>query len=154
MTHDTTADGMMATTMQKAAAVVGAAFLLVGILGFIPGITTDIYPLQLAGHDGEALLLGVFEVSVLHNIVHLAFGVAGLLMARTFTAARTYLIAGGLIYLVLWIYGLVIEKDSQANFVPLNTADDWLHFFLGVGMVLLGVVLGRTAADRHDTGRV
>lgn len=147
MTHDATTGSMTATNVQKAAAAVGAVFLLVGILGFVPGITTDIYPLEFAGHHGEAQLLGIFAVSVLHNLVHLLFGVAGLAMARSFSGARAFLIGGGVIYLVLWLYGLVIDKDSSANFVPLNTADDWLHFVLGVGMLALGFLLGKRATD-------
>jgi hypothetical protein len=69
-------------------------------------------------------------------------------VARSFAGARTYLIAGGVIYLVLWVYGLVVDEDSQANFVPLNDADDWLHFVLGLGMIALGVALGRARARR------
>src|SRR5215218_2033917 len=111
--------------IQTAAAVVGATFLLVGVAGFIPGITTNLYDgLDFAGHDGDAQLLGVFDISVLHNLVHLAFGVAGLALARTARTARDYLVVGGAIYLVLWVYGLLIDRDSGANFVPLNTADD------------------------------
>jgi Domain of unknown function (DUF4383) len=154
MAHNTSAGSMMATPAQQAAAAVGAVFLLVGILGFVPGVTTNIYPLELAGHEGNAQLLGVFEVSVLHNVVHLLFGAAGLAMARSWAGARAFLIGGGAIYLVLWLYGLVIDKSSAANFVPLNTADDWLHFVLGVGMLLLGFVLGKTAADRRHGSRV
>jgi hypothetical protein len=136
------------TAVQQAAFVVGAAFLLVGILGSIPGITTNYDTLTFASHDSNAKLLGVFEVSVLHNIVHLLFGVVGLAMARTAASARTYLIGGGVVYLVLWLYGLLIDKESSANFVPVNSADDWLHFVLGLGMVGLGVVLTRNRADR------
>ncbi|MCX2968373.1 DUF4383 domain-containing protein [Streptomyces sp. TRM70308] len=128
--------------VRKAATVLGIVFLLVGVAGFIPGITTDYDTMRFAGHESEAQLLGVFKVSVLHNIVHLAFGVLGLAMARSVKTARAYLIGGGIVYLVLWIYGLVIDKSSAANFVPLNTADDWLHFGLGVGMVALGLLLG------------
>jgi len=135
---------MTATPVQTAALVVGAVFLLVGILGFIPGITSDYDQLSGAGHHSGAMLLGLFQVSVLHNIVHLLFGVAGLAAARAVATARTFLIAGGVIYLVLWIYGLIIDKDSGANFVPLNTADDWLHFVLGLGMIALGFLLTRT----------
>lgn len=131
------------TTVQKAALAVGAVFLLVGILGFIPGITTDYDQLTFASHDSQAKLLGIFQVSVLHNIVHLLFGIAGLAMSRTWSSARTFLIGGGVVYLVLWLYGLVIDQDSAANFVPVNSADNWLHFLLGVGMVALGVLLGR-----------
>jgi hypothetical protein len=134
------------TIVQKAAFAVGAVFLLVGILGFIPGITTDYDTMTFAGHETGAHLLGIFEVSILHNIVHLAFGVAGLLLARTFNGARGFLIGGGIIYLVLWLYGLLIGQETAANFVPVNNADNWLHFALGAGMVLLGVLLSRSDA--------
>ena len=131
--------------IQLVAMIVGVVFLLVGVLGFIPGITSNYDDMQFASHMSDAKLLGVFQVSILHNIVHLLFGVAGLLLARTADTARLYLIAGGAIYLVLWIYGLVIDYDSSANFVPLNDADNWLHLLLGVGMIALGLVVPRTA---------
>lgn len=54
--------------VQIAALVVGAVFLLVGILGFVPGITTDYDLLGGAGHHSGAKLLGIFQVSVLHNL--------------------------------------------------------------------------------------
>jgi len=129
--------------VQLAATAVGVVFLLVGVLGFVPGITTEYNDLNIAGHESGALLLGVFAVSVLHNIVHLLFGVAGLAMARTAAGARSFLIGGGVIYLVLWLYGLVISENSAANFVPVNTADNWLHLVLAVGMIGLGLALGR-----------
>ena len=138
------------TAVQKAALAVGAVFLLVGILGFIPGVTTNYDMLEGAGHHSGAQLLGIFNVSVLHNIVHLIFGVAGLLLARTINTARGYLIGGGVIYLVLWLYGLVIDRESQANFIPVNNADNWLHFVLGAGMIALGVLLNRRTAATTD----
>ncbi len=139
--------GRALTPLQTASLAVGSVFLLVGLLGFIPGITTNYDDLQFAGHQSDAMLLGVFQVSVLHNIVHLLFGVAGVLMARTWQGARWFLIGGGVIYLLLFLYGLIIDKTSEANFIPLNTADDWLHLLLGGGMVALGTLLAR----RHGT---
>ncbi|MEU3855631.1 DUF4383 domain-containing protein [Streptomyces sp. NPDC029554] len=131
------------TPVQQAALVVGVVFLLVGVLGFIPGITANYDTMEFAAHHSEAKLLGIFQVSILHNLVHLAFGVAGLVLARTVAQARLYLLAGGAIYLLLWLYGLIIDHDSAANFVPLNTADNWLHLVLGLGMVALGALLTR-----------
>ena len=130
--------------LQLAALAVGAVFLLVGILGFIPGITTNYGDMTFAGHDSEAKLLGLFQVNILHNIVHLLFGVVGLAAARAWEASRLFLIGGGAFYLVLWLYGLVIDLDTMANFVSLNTADNWLHLGLGIGMIGLGFALGRT----------
>ena len=135
----------MATTrrhpIRTAAAVMGVVFLLVGAAGFIPGITTNYDQLSFAGHESEAMLFGVFQVSVLHNIVHLLYGVAGLALARTVSGARLFLIGGGAIYALLWLYGLVIDHGSDANFVPLNGADNWLHLGLAVAMVGLGLAL-------------
>lgn len=132
--------------LQTAARVVAAVFLLVGILGFIPGVTTDYGGMTFAGHESTAMLLGVFHVSILHNIVHLLFGVAGLALARTAAGAAGFLIGGGAIYLALWLYGLLIDQHSAANFVPVNGADNWLHLGLGVGMIGLGVALRRRPA--------
>ncbi len=138
--------------LRGIAMLVGVVFLVVGILGFIPGITTNTDDLEFAGHESHAELLGIFQVSILHNIVHLLFGVAGLALARTVSGARTFLVGGGVIYLVLWIYGLLIDHDADANFVPLNDADNWLHLALGAGMLALGLLVGRRREERPSYG--
>jgi hypothetical protein len=131
--------------VRLAAGVVGAAFLVAGIAGFVPGLTTGYDEMAFAGHDSGAELLGVFQVSILHNLVHLLFGVVGLVTARTASSATTYLLVGGGLYLVLWLYGLVVDPHGSANFVPLNSADNWLHLGLGTAMVLLGLIGRRSA---------
>lgn len=65
------------------------------------------------------------------------------MLARTITGAKRYLVVGGAVYLVLFVYGLAVPAGSAANFVPLNLADDLLHLGLGVGMVALGSLLTR-----------
>ena len=152
MTINESGTRKVGTDVQKVAMAVGAVFLLVGVLGFIPGVTTNYDDLEFAGHKSGAELLGIFQVSILHNIVHLLFGIAGLAAARTWSASRMYLVGGGGVYLVLWIYGQVIDHDTDANFVPLNEADNWLHLVLGIGMVALGLALSRRRADRVATG--
>ncbi|MFS0730655.1 DUF4383 domain-containing protein [Curtobacterium sp. 1P10AnD] len=138
----TSTDRYAGSSIQKIALVVGIVFLLVGIAGFVPGLTTG--DLAGAGHGSMAMLLGIFQVSVLHNIVHLLFGVVGLLAARYPTGSRMYLVIGGVVYFVLWVYGLFTAGTmSGANFVPLNWADNWLHLVLAVGMVALGIVFPR-----------
>lgn len=144
---------VMGLTLRNTAMGAGIVFLLVGVLGFIPGITTNYGAMTFAGHESGAMLLGVFQVSILHNIVHLLFGVAGLAMARTARMARLFLLGGGAVYIVLWIYGLVINQETGANFVPFNTADNWLHLILGVAMIGIGAWLGRDAMDETTARR-
>jgi hypothetical protein len=139
------------TPLQTVALLTGLVFLVVGIAGFIPGITSNYGDMSFAGHNSDAELLGIFQTSILHNIVHILFGIAGLALARSWDGARTFLLGGGVIYLVLWIYGLIVGSESGANFVPMNTADNWLHFVLGVGMVGAGVLLSRGEARTATT---
>jgi hypothetical protein len=138
--------------IQTAAMVVGLVFLLVGILGFIPGITSNYDDLKFAGHDSDAQLLGIFDTSILHNIVHLLFGVAGLALAKTYEGARNYLIGGGVIYLALFLYGAIFGADEgSANWIPVNWADNVLHVALGSGMILAGVALAKDVPRRDRT---
>ena len=131
---------MNRTPVQNIARLVGIVFLLVGIAGFIPGLTTNLYDgLEFAGNDGNAELLGLFQVSVLHNIVHMLFGIAGLALGATASGARTFLIGGGAIYLALFLLGLV----GAGDWIPSNDADNWLHLLLGVAMIGLGVLTTR-----------
>jgi hypothetical protein len=132
------------TPVQTVARLVGVVFLLVGIAGFIPGITTNLYDgLDFAGDGGDAELLGLFQVSVLHNIVHALFGV-GIFMAATPSGARTFLIGAGAIYILLLLLGIL----GGADWIPANDADDWLHLVLGVALLGLGFGLTR---DRDRT---
>ena len=134
--------------LQQVAMLFGAVFLAVGILGFIPGITKDYGDMAFAGDESEAKLLGIFQVSILHNIVHLLFGIAGLALARTWDGARMFMIGGGVIYLLLWILGLA----GGADWIPSNTADDWLHLVLGLGMIGLGMLGRRDNATAGGAG--
>jgi hypothetical protein len=128
------------TPVQKVAMLAGLVFLLVGIAGFIPGITTNLYDgLEFAGDDGNAKVIGLFEVSVLHNIVHGLFGLAGLALAKTVSGARTYLIGGGAIYILL----AGVQAIGAGDWVPLVGPDLWLHLALGIGMIGLGYGLTR-----------
>ncbi|PWU57399.1 DUF4383 domain-containing protein [Micromonospora globispora] len=139
--------------IQAVAAAVAAVFVLLGVLGFIPGITTHYDDLSFAGHHSEAKLLGLFQVSILHNALHLLFGLVGLVLARRLAGARLFLAGGGAVYLGLWLYGFAIDRETAANFVPVNDADNWLHLFLGFGMLALGLLLSNDVGTggRLDT---
>ena len=141
------------STVQSAALLVGILLFALGVLGFVPGVTTHYGDLSFAGHDSGAKLFGIFQTSILHNVVHLLFGLIGIAMSRSWEGARTFLIAGGTIYLVLFVYGLLAHGSSGANFIPVNSADNVLHIALGVAMIALGLVLGREPipTDRSPT---
>jgi hypothetical protein len=149
---------MTATTpkymaVQGAALLVAGCFLVIGLLGFIPGVTTDYGDLDWVGHSG-AKLFGMFAVSGLHNVLHLVFGIVGLVLTRSYASARAYLIGGGLAYLAIWVCGMLVDH-IRANVGPGNGADHWLHFGLGGVMVILGLTLAgqRDPTKRQPRGR-
>jgi hypothetical protein len=119
---------------------VGILMLVVGVLGFVPGITT---------RYGELMFLGVFQVSMLLNVVQMAIGATGWAMSRTEHGARNFLMGAGALYIILSIFGLSVGVGSAANFLSLNMTDNWTHLVLGVAMIVCGWLLTRTrAGDR------
>ena len=105
----------------------GVVFLLVGALGFVTTGTS------MAVDAGS--LLGLFPVNLLHNLVHVLFGVWGLVAGRSGAQAVQYCTLGGAIYLVLAVLGVFIP--TTFGLIPIGGHDVWLHALLGA--VLLGV---------------
>ena len=118
----------------------GIVFLAVGIAGFIPGITTAPHP----GHPDLAIdtsygqVLGLFPVNILHNIVHILFGLWGLLSYKSLGAAKGYAKGVAIIYAVLTIAGLVPGLNTMFGLVPLYGNDIWLHALLALVAAYFG----------------
>ena len=126
--------------VRRVAMVFGIVFLLMGILGLVStgGMSMEADPTP-------AALLGLFPINLLHNIVHLVFGVWGLLASRSFVGAKLYAQIGGVFYLVLALCGLVIPNTF--GLIPNGGNDIWLHAL--IGLVLAGV--GFTARAKMAT---
>ena len=124
---------------ESLAGLFGMAFVVVGVAGFVPGVVDHYELLEWWKNGSGAQLLGVFQVSILLNLVHIGFGTLGLLLARSTATARVYLSGGGAAYLALGVYGLLIDRAGDWNVVPVDRADDWLHMGLGVGMLYAGL---------------
>lgn len=121
------------TAGQRIAQIFGWAFIAVGLLGFAAtGGSMD------ANHLTAPRLFGLFPVNVVHNIVHLVFGVWGLLGARSVGGARSYLLGAGLVYLVLAALGYV--APDGLGLVPIGGSDIGLHLFLALGLLLAGMI--------------
>jgi hypothetical protein len=133
--------------VRSAAMGMGVVFLLAGVLGFIPGITTQYDSMAFAA-GSEAMLLGAFQVSILLNLVYLAMGAAGVWMSRGVLQARNFLIGSGVVLLVMWLYGLIVG-DSAANILSTNASTNWLNLILGI----IAVGLGAAYAMRHRGNR-
>jgi hypothetical protein len=117
--------------VRRVAMVFGIVFLLVGILGLVSagGMSMDADP-------APAMVLGLFPVNLLHNIVHLLFGVWGLVAARSFAGAKMYAQTAGIIYIVLAICGLVIP--TTFGLIPIGGNDIWLHAIFGIVLAAVG----------------
>ena len=113
--------------VKTMATVFGVVFLLVGVLGFIPGITDN-------GH-----LLGIFHVNTAHNIVHILSGAAALVAAGMgLVAARNYFRIFGVIYGLVTILGFLGGEEPVLGMIANNTADNWLHLAITLVALTLG----------------
>jgi hypothetical protein len=121
----------MTTTLQKLAGVFGVIFIIIAVLGFIaPG------GLVMAMDPTTGMVLGVFPVNLLHNIVHLLFGVWGLVASRSWSGSKTFFTVGGIIYAVLTVVGFL--SPTGFGLVPLGGADLGLHAVLAIAMLGIG----------------
>ena len=121
--------------LKTAAILFGIVFLLVGVLGFVPGITTT----------GQ-MLLGIFHVNAVHNIVHLLSGAVALITGLTSTAAaRMYFRVFGIVYALVAILGFFVGYGLLLGLISNNMADTWLHVLIALVALALGFVVQDTS---------
>jgi Domain of unknown function (DUF4383) len=131
---------------QLLALAVGAVYTLVGVLGFLVTGLDDF------ATETDKTLLG-FELNPLHNIVHLAIGLAGLALWWRLDSARLYgwLLAAG--YGLAFVYGLFAAGNDDINFLSINGADNGLHLVSSIaGLAVALWPARRTARDFADRG--
>lgn len=133
------------------ALIVGGAFTLAGIAGFLPFFTAHPSPEapQLTVNTSYGLLLGLFPVNIIHNLFHFGWGVSGLLASRAYPSALTFSRYFGVTLAVLTLMGLTPELRTGFGLMPLYGHDIWLH---GIEAVI-GIYLGFFAI-RKDQVRV
>ena len=137
----------MTTTVQKVALVFGIGFLAATAAGFLATGMSNMDP----NPETAPRALGLFPVNVVHNLVHLVFGIWGIVAAKSFGAARTYCRVAGAIYLLLFVLGFVFPTGF--GLVPLGGTDPWLHLGLGLPLAYFGFT-GRDTAVRVGEARV
>ena len=131
---------------QYLALVIGAVYLLVGILGFF--ITRD---MGFTEHDHSQTLLG-FAINPLHNIVHIVIGLAGIALWSSASRARTY---GWLLFIgygATFVYGLIVADNPDANILNINGADNGLHLVSALAGLAIAL-WPRRDRDRTTTAR-
>ena len=128
-------------SIRTFALIYGIGFLIVGAGGFIPGLLSEphSHP-DMTVNTGFGYLMGLFPVNVLHNLVHLAFGVWGLLAYRSASGARAYARGVAIIYAVLAVSGLIPGLRTTFGLIPLFSHDVWLHIVLAAGAAYFGFV--------------
>jgi hypothetical protein len=139
---------------QRFALVFGIVFVVIGLAGFVPGLTQEHSHPDVGMTAGLGLLFGLFPVNVLHNIVHLLFGGWGLVASRSTNAALVYAKATAVIYALFTVMGLVPAANLHTTFglVPLYGHDIWLHAALALVAGYFGFVRrDQQAASRGNT---
>lgn len=142
-------------TIQRFSLIYGIVFLVVGIAGFVPGLTQAHTHPDVSFTAGLGLLFGLFPVNVLHNIVHLLFGGWGLAAARSAYGAGVYAKAVAVIYALLTVLGLIPAANLHATFglIPLYGHDIWLHAALALGAGYFGFV-HRESRSAEQSGAI
>ncbi|HVF16254.1 MAG TPA: DUF4383 domain-containing protein [Steroidobacteraceae bacterium] len=130
---------------QTFARIYGIVFLIIGVGGFIPGLTQPHTHPDLAVQAGSGMELGLFPVNVLHNIVHVLFGAWGLFAARNFDSSRMYARVVAIAYGLLTILGLIPATNTTFGLIPIYGHDVWLHALLAIG----GAYFGFLAREGH-----
>lgn len=130
--------------VQKLTQLFGWVFIAIGILGFIPGITSE-------NAEGHRMLLGLFEVDGTHNLIHLLSGAAALIAAKSAAYARTYLRVFGVVYGLVFLLGLM--QDEVLGLFPVNTADNLLHLVLAAAALYGGFMLKDSADSTATTDK-
>ena len=88
----------------------------------------------------------MFPVNVLHNAVHILFGVWGLVAAGSLAGARLFARGVAVIYALLTVLGLIPATNTAFGLVPIYGHDVWLHGLLAVVAAYFGFV--------HKEGKV
>lgn len=126
------------STIQKITVAFGAVYVLIGILGFVPGIT------MASSVPGQSLLLGIFAVNLIHNIAHLLLGAVLIVGGMSAANVRTVNKVMAVIFAVL-VVGSFIAPIVEG--VAINPPDTLLH----LASALLTAYLGFVASDRAMT---
>jgi uncharacterized protein DUF4383 len=122
------------------ALVFGIVFLLAGASGFIPGM---LHPVPagappLAVSMGYGFVMGLLPVNVLHNLVHVLFGILGVVAYAGSFAPRVYAQIVAVSYGLLVVLGLLPATHTLFGFVPIYGNDVWLHLALGAVAAYFG----------------
>ena len=126
------------TTVQTVALIIGAGFLVAAIAGFLASRGS-----MVADPATAPRALGLFPVNLLHNLIHLAFGVWGVAASRAWAAAKTYCQVGGVVYALLVLLAFV--DPTTFGLVPIGGNDVWLHALLALPLLYFGFTARATA---------
>jgi hypothetical protein len=131
------------------ALIFGIVFIAVGLAGFGAAPPPPDAP-PLVVNQGHGLMLGMFPVNILHNAVHLLFGVLGLMASRgILLAARSYFQFVAVAYGLLTVLGLLPATQTTFGLIPIHGNDVWLHALLAVAAGVIGFAMpARTAVVR------
>jgi hypothetical protein len=131
------------------ALIFGIAFLVIGAGGFIPGLYGAGTPEpDLTLTHGYSHALHLFPVNTPHNLVHILFGIWGIVAYKSYGGSRTYFRAVAVVYALLMVMGLLEPTRTTFGLVPLYGNDVWLHALLALVAVYFGWVNRDTAGDR------
>lgn len=119
----------MRDPQRPLALLFGVVLLVLGIVDFAGVFVTD------------GLLLGVFEIGVVTNVVHVLTGLLGIVLSRYPGAATLFNKLGGLIYLLVFVFGAI---GTLAGIGATGWTTHGLHLVLAVVVGAVGYTVGKS----------
>lgn len=124
-------------TTRQFALVLGLGFIVAGLAGFFP--TPADPPAGLTQTHGFGHALGILPINTLHNVVHILFGLMGILASRgSLMSARSYAQFVAIVYALLVVLGLLPQTNTTFGLIPLYGADVWLHAIIAAAAAYFG----------------
>jgi|SRR5579862_3489790 len=127
------------------ARALGIAFFAAGVLGFVPYVTVPhgIADPWVTLDANYVFIAGIFPVNVVHDGLHMLFGIWGIGASTSFKASVRFCRVVAWVYFILVVLGAIPIFNTLFGIAPIYGWDVLLHFVIALLALYGGYGAGR-----------